>query len=348
MVIHDGHLVTLGHEDGNDTIWCFNAASGEVIWKHPYACLQWAREHEGGPSATPAIRDGCVYTLSKEGHLICLDVQDGTVLWEINIREQFNVPERPSEPQRDYGYAGSPLVVDRLVVVPVGGRNANTVAFDKDSGKTIWTSGNSDGQTGAGYATPVYFSWDGHDYLAILALKDLEVLELETGRQVATYQWPTDYGNNIATPCIEGNRIFITAAYGAGCAAVDFDGQHLKEVFRNRDIECKFTSPLLIDGHIYAGTSSGVMKCMDLKTGDLCWQQRFLANASLLRAGDRFLCLGEKGDLIGAIMTPDHFQELARTKFLDGKFWTMPVLCNGLFYVRNVAGDLVCVDLRPS
>ncbi len=348
MAISEGRLVTAGHEGGSDTVWCFAADSGKLIWQYTYPCPLWAHEHEGGPSATATIVKKYVYTLSKEGHLICFDVRDGSVIWQINIRQQFNVLARPSEPQRDYGYAGSPLVVGQLLVVPVGGKNANTVAFDKDTGEIIWTSGNVDGNTGAGYATPVAFSWDNRDYLAVLAMKDLEILELKTGRQVASYNWPTPYGNNIPTPCIAGNRIFITADYGAGCAAIDFDGQRLEEVFYNKDIMCKMTNPLLLEGHIYAGTSSGVIKCMELATGEICWQQRLLGNTSLLRAGERFLCLGENGELVEAVMTPEGFQELARTKTLDGKCWTMPVLCNGLLYVRDVVGNLICLNLRSA
>ena len=140
MAISEGRLVTSGHKGGNDTIWSFEADSGKLIWQHTYPCPLWAHEHEGGPSTTPTIREKHVYTLSKEGHLICFDVRDGSVIWQINIRQQFSVPPRPSKPQRDYGYAGSPLVVGQRLVVPVGGKNANTVAFDTDTGEIIWTS----------------------------------------------------------------------------------------------------------------------------------------------------------------------------------------------------------------
>ena len=39
-------------------------------------------------------------------------------------------------------------------------------------------------------------------------------------------------------------------------------------------------------------------------------------------------------------------KELARTKILDGKCWTVPVLSGGRVYARNSDGDVVCVDLR--
>lgn len=345
VALSEGRLLTAGNSAGIDTVWCLHAFTGKVLWKYSYPCLLWDREHAGGPSATPAISDGRVYTLSKEGHLFAFDLRAGSILWQLNIREKFRVPPRPSEPLRDYGYVGSPMVVGDLVVVPVGGKNANTVALDRVTGEKVWASGNDRGTTGAGYATPVPFSFDAREYLAVLSLRDLEILETATGRQVAAFAWATPYGVNSADPVIDGNRIFITSDFGAGCVGLEFNGKSLREVFRHTKVMCKFTSPIAIDGHVYAATTNGIFKCVDLETGRVKWKRRGFRNSSLVAAGKRFLALGEGGDLIAATMTPEGYTELARAKVLDGLCWTPPVLSNGLLYVRNSAGDLVCIDL---
>lgn len=345
VAVSEGRLVTAGHADGIDTIWCLNAASGEVLWMHRYACPIWDRQHEGGPGTTPAIAEGRVYTLSREGDLFCFDVQTGAILWQMNTRKRYDVSPRPSKPQKDYGYTGSPLVLGRLLIVPVGGKNANTVAFDRKSGKVVWVSGNEAGTTGAGYGTPTAFSWRGEEYLAIFSLKELEVLELETGRRRALFPWPTSYGINAVTPCIEDNRIYVTSDFGSGLVGLEFDGTALRELFRRNDVQCKFTNPILRGGHLYTTTTAGVFKCIDTQTGDLRWQHRGFSNASLLLAGDRFLCLGERGDLLAAEMTSDGYKEIARTQVLAGRCWTPPVLANGLLYVRNAAGQLRALDL---
>jgi len=50
--------------------------------------------------------------------------------------------------------------------------------------------------------------------------------------------------------------------------------------------------------------------------------------------------------LVVAEASADRFRQLARTKVLDGRCWTMPVLSGGRIYCRNYEGDLVCLDVR--
>lgn len=345
FAVSEGRVVTMGHANGTDGVFCLHAYNGSLLWEHRYECPLWDHEHEGGPGATPSIADDHVYTLSREGHLFCLHLKTGAVKWQKNLRSQFSVGKKPAEPYRDYGYTGSPIVMGKLLVVPVGGKNANTVAFDRITGKVIWTSGNTKSQSGTGYGSAVPFSWLGKSFIALLMLKDLEILETETGRQVATFPWVTDYGNNNTDPCIHENRIFITTDFGKGGVGLEFDGKNLKEVFRRQDTPCKMGSPIVSQGHIYASTTSGTLKCIDMKTGEVRWKQRGLRQGSLLLAGDRFLYLGERGDLVAARMTPTAYSEVARAKVHDGRCWTPPVLANGLLYVRNSAGDVVCLDL---
>ena len=73
MSVAKGKLYTLGHRDGQDTVWCFDALTGKEIWKHSYACQIVDNLHEGGPAATPTVDGDRVYTISKEGHFYCLD-----------------------------------------------------------------------------------------------------------------------------------------------------------------------------------------------------------------------------------------------------------------------------------
>src|SRR5437763_14684794 len=36
FVVAQGRAFTMGHADGQDTIWCFDETSGKVLWKHSY------------------------------------------------------------------------------------------------------------------------------------------------------------------------------------------------------------------------------------------------------------------------------------------------------------------------
>ena len=51
-------------------------------------------------------------------------------------------------------------------------------------------------------------------------------------------------------------------------------------------------------------------------------------------------------ELVIAEANPNQFVAVSRAQVLGGKCWTVPVLANGLIYVRNSRGDMVCVDVR--
>src|ERR1051325_8737218 len=55
FVIKGGRAFTLGHADGQDTVWCFDATTGKVIWKYSYPAELGDKFFEGGTTGTPAI-----------------------------------------------------------------------------------------------------------------------------------------------------------------------------------------------------------------------------------------------------------------------------------------------------
>ena len=59
----------------------------------------------------------------------------------------------------------------------------------------------------------------------------------------------------------------------------------------------------------------------------------------------KLLLLSDKGQLVLAPATPNGFEELAKSRFLDGRCWTVPVLSGGRVYGRNADGKLVCAKL---
>ena len=72
MSVSRGHLYTMGNDGKDtDTVYCFDAATGAQLWKHPYPCLLDPKFYEGGTSATPTVDGGHVYTLSRKGDLFC-------------------------------------------------------------------------------------------------------------------------------------------------------------------------------------------------------------------------------------------------------------------------------------
>ena len=60
--VSNGRVYTMGNtakskSDANqkDVVFCFDADTGREIWNYPYDCPLLARNHEGGPCATPTV-----------------------------------------------------------------------------------------------------------------------------------------------------------------------------------------------------------------------------------------------------------------------------------------------------
>ncbi|MEX0712347.1 MAG: PQQ-binding-like beta-propeller repeat protein [Pirellulales bacterium] len=337
MAVSQGRLYTMGHRGGNDSVFCFDAATGETLWEHSYACELVDNLHEGGPAATPTVDEGRVYTLSKEGHLFALDSLTGAVIWQQELQRLLGVE------QCEWGFSCSPLVLGERLIVEAG----RTAALDKSSGELIWQTD----AYRAGYGSPVAFDHEGQTLIAVLNNDCLLVVRADDGAEVAQHPWETDYATTATTPIVSGDTIFISSGYNRGCALVKLSGGELEVVYAHREMSNHMNNCVLWRGHLYGfdGNSNNRrlvnLVCMDHASGEIRWNQDGLGCGSLMAADGKLLLLGDQGELAIARAAPDGYEELSRARVLGGRTWTVPVLSGGRIYCRNAAGDLVCLDV---
>lgn len=335
--VAQGRLYTMGHRQGNDTVFCLDADTGRQVWAFSYACKLVNNLNDGGPGATPTVDGDRVYTLSKEGHLLCFDAVDGKGVWARMLEPLLDVP------MPEWGFSCSPLIVGDALVVEAG----RTASFDKRDGRLLWSTD----KFNAGYGSPVAFDHQGVRLIAVLNADALLVLRASDGAIVDRFAWDAPYRATAATPVISGNTIFISAAYGKGAALVELSGGRLRTVYTNRAMNNQMATCVLSGGHLYGfnGQSQNArlctLTCLDHATGSVKWVQRGLGTGTLSIADDKLILLGDQGQLVIARATPESFQPMAQAKVLDGLCWTVPVLANGKLYCRSAAGSLVCLDV---
>jgi outer membrane protein assembly factor BamB len=96
---------------GCERVLCFRESDGELLWSYDYDCPSTSvAMYAIGPRCTPTVDGDRVYTLGAEGRLICLQVDDGKVVWNRDLVSEFGfeVPE--------WGIAAHPMVdSDRLI-----------------------------------------------------------------------------------------------------------------------------------------------------------------------------------------------------------------------------------------
>ena len=361
-IIANGCVYLVGWSAGRDTLFCLDADTGKERWGQSYAAPRYARHAVGdqalysGACSTPEFdtETGLLFTLSCDGTLQAWDTQkQGTRVWELNLYDRYQAARRPEvaerkKTRRDYGYVSSPLVVGSQLIVEVGGRTGNLVAFDKRTGRERWASQNRDeaGHTGG----PVPITVEQVPCVAVLTLRNLVVTRIDepqAGQTVATFPWTTDYANNIATPAVSGSSVIVSSAYNhfAMCR-LEISLEGAKVVWKNDEVATGVCSPVIYRGHVYWAWRG--VHCLDYETGKQRWQGgKVGAAGSCLMAGDeRLIVYGNQGHLTlveSAERSPDKYQEIAsQNVFSQTDAWPHVVVNNDRIFCRDRNGKVQC------
>jgi outer membrane protein assembly factor BamB len=346
VAVAQGRAYTLGNTNTEDTVWCFDARAGDVLWKQRYTAQLSPQWYEGGPGATPTVVGDHVFTISKWGDVFCFDAKTGSIAWQRDLRQQGIKPNR-------WGFAGSPLVWRDRVIFNAG--SAGT-ALDRATGRVVWSNGTNT----TGYASPVLFPSGQEELVLIFGADHLVALDPQTGAERWRYPWKTDWDTNNSDPIVDDDRIFLSS-FSRGCSLLSLRHGVPEPVYDSKAI-CNNLSPGVLLGSFYYVFSGEAKKetqlrCFDLSSGQVKWATPEPAFGSLLVANGTLVVLTEKGELLlygntrqagGAKLIraePIRPEPICHAKILNGTCWTPPSLANGLLYVRSAKGEVRCLDV---
>jgi hypothetical protein len=86
------------------------------------------------------------------------------------------------------------------------------------------------------------------------------------------------------------------------------------------------------------------MTCVNLRSGEIVWQQRGFAKAQLVAVDGKFILLDEDGTLALVEPTAKELRVLAKTSVLQNTAWTPPTLTGATLFLRD-RKNLVALDL---
>jgi len=344
IAVAEGRLYTLGNSDlvvgktkkAHDVIYCLDAPSGAILWTRAYEAPLAPDSYEGGPSATPTVADGKVYTLSKQGMAYCLDAKDGTVVWQSDLvaRHGMRAPT--------WGFAGSPYLYGDFVIYNAG---THGLALRAADGTLAWKTG-----TGRpGYSTPVPFASEGQHLLLLMGETTFGAVQPQTGKVLWEYPWVTSNQANIPDPVVDGNLVFVSTGYQKGSALFEVVAGRVTQLWFQKNMQTWLNSAVLWQGYLYGPNDNGkALTCVERSTGRIVWSKGGFGNGSLTLANGKLIVLSQTGELSIAPASSAGYRETGRGQILTGKCWSVPVLAQGKIYARNAAGDLVCVELETT
>jgi len=344
--ISKGYAFTLGNATNQDSVWCFDARTGSLVWKQSYAAQLSPQWYEGGPGATPTIDGNRVYTISKWGDVFCFDATSGSIIWRRDLRQDGIKPNR-------WGFAGSPLIWHDLLILNAGGAGT---ALDRNSGRIIW----SNGTNATGYASPAMFRAGGTEVVLIFAAQHLIALDPQTGTERWRYPWKTDWDTNNSDPIVCDDSIFLSS-FSRGCALLSLKKGNPEALYDTKTV-CNNLSPGVLLGEYYYVFSGEAKKdtelrCVHLPSGELKWSRKEPEFGSIISADGALIVLTDKGELLlfgkdgsdtNSQLSTDLIpkaEPIARAIVLTGTCWTPPSLANALLYVRNAKGEVRCLDM---
>lgn len=337
-----GRAYTMGWNGAEDTVFCFDAATGRLIWNRSYKCepiLQWP-----GPRATPSVHDGTVYTLGQHGQLRSWNAGSGEPGWKLDLPDSYN-------PDVDYGFAWSPLIEGDLLILNAGSRG---LAMRTRDGSIAW---GDDGKKGACVSAVPFQQGDVRAVL-IVGINDersqanLVGVDASSGRELWRWNgWKEQWGAMGVDPVIHDGRLFVTSAQEHRQAAwFTITGDSLREDWSTHRVAGYTGSAVLIGGHIYLVDAKGILKCVDWNTGQETWVQRGFDDRGTLIAADGLLLIqtGASGKLVIVAADAAGFRELRQIKVFgdEPETYTSPVLSNARIYCRSYAGEVVCLQLK--
>ncbi len=337
LAIANGRIYTQGQRDNQEFILAFDVKTGKKIWETPTS-RAYRNDRGDGPRGTPTIDGDRLYAMTGDGVLLCLDLATGKPVWSQNVAQQYggSVP--------NWGFSESPLIDgDRLIVMP-GGRGASLVSLNKRDGTLQWKTGSDR----AGYSSAIIADVGGvRQVLALSADAAIAVME-NNGELLWHYTKVSNRTANIATPVYHDGAVFVSTAYGTGCALLKLGPKTMSEVYFNGDMKNHYSSSVLINDYLY-GYSDSILTAMQFNTGKVAWKNRSVGKGSVTYADKRLYLLGEDGVIGMAEATPDSYKEISRFEVPKGSLptWSPLVISGGKLYYRD-QDNLTCFDIKAK
>lgn len=343
FAIAGGRAFTIEQRKQEEVVAAYDVMTGRELWTNAWKerFTQWMGGGEG-PRATPTWADGFVYALGARGELRCLEAATGRLVWRTNILNDAGAKNLR------WGMAGSPLVAgDAVIVLPGGEHGRSIAAYDRRTGKRLWTA--LDDKTA--YAAPMQVTLLGVPQFLIVSSSRVMGVSLDRHDVLWQFPWTTDHDANAAQPIVVGdNRVFYSSGYGSGAVLVELtktdDRFTTREVWRTNRMKNRQSSSVLYDGFIY-GLDDGIFACIDAATGALKWKGGRYGHGQVLVAGGRLVITTEDGDLVMVEPSPEKLREVARLHAVEGETWNVPALADGILLVRNTE-QMAAFDLRPE
>jgi len=327
-----GDRVVVGDRDAADVCDVFHGldrATGKRVWTLQYPA-EGRLDYGNSPRATPLLHGGRAYLLGAFGHLHCVDLADGRIVWKRHLRDDFGADDKLV-----WGTCSSPLIVDGRLIVNPGAPAASLAALDPESGAELWRSAG----VPAAFASLVPCEFGGRRQVVGYDRDSCGGWDVATGARLWSLAPRVAGDFNVPTPVPVGRGLVLVG---------ENNGARLVVAGAAGEPEVAATFPALVpDMHTPVSTAGrvfavhrGKAHCLGADTLESHWTQpdrSLKGHASLVASADRVLVFTAAGEVVLVDALADRFEVLARQKLFEREvsLHAHPAVADDSIYVRG-------------
>ena len=325
-------------DEQRDIFRCLRADTGAPVWTLDYPA-PGEMDYGNAPRATPLVAGSHVYLLGAFGHLHCVDLETGKVIWKRHLAKGFGA-DVPT-----WGYSVSPLMVDGTLIINPGAKDASVAALDALTGKTVWKTPGGP----AAYAAFTLAKPGGPHQIVGFDAESIGGWHPVTGTRLWKLVPPENGDFNVPAALPLGDRLVLASENnGARMHRWSSNEKLMLPPLATNDLMTPDTcTPVHYRGRIYA-TGLGAIVCLDADTLKTVWQHEddaFDSHTSIIAGNDRLLVQTMNGELILLNANADRFAPVSRIRpVADTETWSNPALTPGRLFLRTQT-EVVCLEL---
>ena len=253
----------------------------------------------------------------------------GTVLWKTRLQYESQ-----------HGNGGSPELAGDVLVINCDGFDQGFVAaLDKNTGKVRWRRDRREPHSQA-YSTPLAIQAGDRAQVVSVGAFTASSYDVQTGKEL----WRVSYADgfsNVPRPVYGAGLVFIATGFNQpSLLAVRPDGtgdvtkSHVAwKLSRGAPLT---PSPIVVGDALYLVSDNGIASCVDARTGEVRWQQRFghAYSASPVFADGRLYFMDEEGRT--TVLAPGTNATPLAVNALDGGTLASMAVSGRAFFIRTV------------
>ncbi len=331
-IIWEGKLFLSGTDDNNQSVFCFDAETGDLLWEHKLNDIPGSpnprpkvMEYTGYAAPTMTTNGKGVFVIFGTGDIAGIDFS-GERLWAKNL----------GSPVNHYGHGSSLASHGNTLLVQFDqNTGGHLIGLNTETGEQIYDQARD---IGISWASPILINSGTSPEVVLSANPFVISYDPVTGKEI--WRFNCMYGEVGPSPAYNGGIVFVCNDY-ARLAAIKL-GEVPELLWESDEDLSEISSPVANEEMVIMAASYGTVSCFDSKTGERLWYYDAddgFYSSPVIANGKIYLM--DVSGLMYIIKADKTFEFISKNP-LGEKATTTPAFYNNKIFIRGEK-NLYCI-----